>query len=1447
MRKALKLALLLVALTVPAFATHTCGVGVSGGANQPNACYIGATGSDSNSGIDQAHAWLHAPGMPSATGNASSQVPQAGDQYIFRGGDAWHRSASTSDSSDVPIGGQWTFSASGASATCNYLTGAISTCISLGGLDPTWYNSSVCGASFCSPQFELDNPVWASSTHQDGSHPGFITSCTFEDHGLNGAVLSGSYLIFENWNIWGKCWTVHSGSDFGTTSEWRLTGTHVWFVGLYGHGWTEAHVTSPSDFDQTSFLGDYSGTSTSNGNGIDLSVFDGSDTGPFTGSTPGCTATGFCTGGPINYNGIQFFRHSVCRNMANCLNPDAPETVNDSIFDSDFESWDGSDHGGIVEATGSVSGTAQNFYNNLVRNSDIGITFNPNLNNAGLNVFNNVYFNIGNGANCVALANASGGGTNPVLFINNTMDNTNLFDATVCGMRLSQGGAPAIWQGTATFQNNQFISYANLAAFTGSAAAGQTLTDNGDEIFQSEATANGLGYVRANNYAPTSGTNPTVGAGGNLTGTCSGIADTLAAAACKNSIAGITYNTTTHAITVNAATARPSSGAWDIGAYEFGTPQTLAVTVTGTGAGLSTVASSPSGIVGCLISGGTCSAGFTLGTSVTLTATPAVGSYFYGWSGAGCSGISTCTVVMSANEAVTALFVPAPLATGPYPGYAAYTGLAIVQPPSTPNFGNLVNNGATVQDSSYPSGTAAIVARCTDSTTTASTNPNQTKTAGLGGSGDAMQLVSANSTMALVQDSGGQGFLIPINAATPSCGAAITADKNLTNPGSSSTAYNFAAGSFDWINPAVWYTVGGNNDTSNTQCVSYTFNASNQFTVGPLWCDFQYALPLGSNVVAWQASHSYATGAYVTYTLTSGQAPDWSATTTYGSGHLGDLIKPSIGNPAGCAFKLIALGTTGSSEPAWGSTCSGANITDGSAQWSGILGPPTFVYQLISTGGTSGASTPAFVPVSTGHPDIASLVTDSSLTWMNVGPDITDLQGMWSSFAGVSRDGMRVGAAFSSNAYGYNGSYTGENADQGTGVWATAYSRTTNEYYLLNTATGIQSAATCAGGTGYNCFGGTWALNPVGTALEISTGGCGFFIHNFKGSATMDYPALTVQGSYLAGSSGCGSPESIWTPFASFNSTTSVQNVIAGWNHWTLGYSHGMNLGQAGALFGFTTGAYEGIYDLTNPDTLGDVLIGLQPTCDPSWFPGDSLPPCQSSLAYDSHMSWAYDPSNSDNTPVTGTIYNVATLSPVPVAPWQGEEVSISTSPVWANGASPNPSAAVYRHTHNWASGACPVFSCQFQISEASGDGTILLFGSDMWNPATQTCGLGNTAGGTTSLCGPPWLASTAYSNGNMVNPFSSTGGSGTNFGVYEVTTPGTSASSAPAWFVCNSGTAGNTITDGNGVVYTCQGTGNAKGEVFIAKLSLGAPVILPTPPTGLVVTKQVFTQQVIF
>ncbi len=92
--------------------------------------------------------------------------------------------------------------------------------------------------------------------------------------------------------------------------------------------------------------------------------------------------------------------------------------------------------------------------------------------------------------------------------------------------------------------------------------------------------------------------------------------------------------------------------------YRVSALHTLNVDVAGSGSG--SVASS--GAVSCP---GTCLGLFQPGTPVTLTAKPASGSAFTGWSGSGCWGQGPCVVTMGSDQAVAATFATSSGTTGP--------------------------------------------------------------------------------------------------------------------------------------------------------------------------------------------------------------------------------------------------------------------------------------------------------------------------------------------------------------------------------------------------------------------------------------------------------------------------------------------------------------------------------------------------------------------------------------------------------------------------------------------------------------------------------------------------------------------------------------------------------------------------------------------------------------
>jgi phospholipase C len=81
-------------------------------------------------------------------------------------------------------------------------------------------------------------------------------------------------------------------------------------------------------------------------------------------------------------------------------------------------------------------------------------------------------------------------------------------------------------------------------------------------------------------------------------------------------------------------------------------PPPVQLTVNEVGTGTGTVTSTPAGI-DC---GTACIASFPNNSSVTLSATPATGSTFAGWSGGACTGLGTCTIALTTAATATATF-----------------------------------------------------------------------------------------------------------------------------------------------------------------------------------------------------------------------------------------------------------------------------------------------------------------------------------------------------------------------------------------------------------------------------------------------------------------------------------------------------------------------------------------------------------------------------------------------------------------------------------------------------------------------------------------------------------------------------------------------------------------------------------------------------------------------
>jgi len=116
--------------------------------------------------------------------------------------------------------------------------------------------------------------------------------------------------------------------------------------------------------------------------------------------------------------------------------------------------------------------------------------------------------------------------------------------------------------------------------------------------------------------------------------------------------AGATYASGTSQYTWGTPVNPPPGGGGNSDVFIVKISSRYALSVSKTGTGTGSVASSPSGI-DC---GTTCSGNFYVGSSVTLTATANAGSTLTGWTGCDSTSGNTCTTAMTSDKFVSARF-----------------------------------------------------------------------------------------------------------------------------------------------------------------------------------------------------------------------------------------------------------------------------------------------------------------------------------------------------------------------------------------------------------------------------------------------------------------------------------------------------------------------------------------------------------------------------------------------------------------------------------------------------------------------------------------------------------------------------------------------------------------------------------------------------------------------
>lgn len=535
--------------------------------------YVAASGLDTNTGTDESHPWLHAPGMPNCANNcAAFGMPSSGVGsfpgvgIIFRGGDTWH----FGNSGAAPYtGGLWPWHGSGTGTTCDvtdnpsYLSG-ISTCMYLG-VDQTWFT----GASWARPVFTGDNPT---STSAVGSCPYQVSGSYLGDSNVFLDVAGQTFLIVDNFEWTGQC---NNGNQQYYLNE-RTPNSNIAqnrYSNNYFHGITHLAFSCPGSVCEGNISLQMSvGSTIGPGN-----VCDGSDSDPtaFTCLSPG-------GGGWLMYD--NFFGNQSQMVAGGC------HLIHDNIWLNYYYSGDGVSHGNQLECNSSAPEndsqghaqptTTQNlFYNNVMKhansgtNGDIKLQFCVNS-TYPYYVFNNVYYDMTSGNYL------NWGGTGCTISgtqyaFSNTFDLPSSSDALSCNASTTyynnhivvEGGV-GIGSGSCTTSNNTVMSHAT--------AISQGYMANGNGV--SGSNSNDTCANDTTPCAPTAAGNSTVVAGLNEQGLCANLTGSSDASvvragnACQKSTTdGCSYNTSNHTMSCPAQTAilRPTIASWDAGAYEY--------------------------------------------------------------------------------------------------------------------------------------------------------------------------------------------------------------------------------------------------------------------------------------------------------------------------------------------------------------------------------------------------------------------------------------------------------------------------------------------------------------------------------------------------------------------------------------------------------------------------------------------------------------------------------------------------------------------------------------------------------------------------------------------------------------------------------------------------------------------------------------------------------------
>lgn len=477
-----------------------------------------SAGSDSNTSTQaksKSTPWAHLPGMASCSSNCAGYTPVAGDTFVMMGCDVWVNA-------DMPIAWQW--------------SGSSGNRIVIGGEDQTWYNTSNCPSSWNRPVLDAQKIALNRSFINPNAGGTDTHDVTFD---------SIEFTHYE------------AGNNTDVIQWVGTTSVNITYQNLYIHAWDAS-----ADSACVMILGVFTPATSSN-IVVQNNVIDGSD------RTGTSGTSGVCYTFYTSYWGFKIL-NNVINDSPNSFVVGASTgsqslEIGGNLIENGLNSQGGVNHCNMIELQGGTTYIHDNVIKNFYCPGGLTLELGQAASEVDY-VWNNVIYGLdvgsGNAAPPETGETFSGIQT---YFWNNTV----VVPSSATNPCLNQESGRTPTSILVNFQNNHCISNGANAVFNFGTEG--TLVANNYLLMSTSAAASD-GYASSQPYAfsPASSHSPTVAGGTNLTSSMSSWVSGFSTNDTKYGCSEQTISGVVQAVCPGRTTnSRPSSGAWDIGAYEF--------------------------------------------------------------------------------------------------------------------------------------------------------------------------------------------------------------------------------------------------------------------------------------------------------------------------------------------------------------------------------------------------------------------------------------------------------------------------------------------------------------------------------------------------------------------------------------------------------------------------------------------------------------------------------------------------------------------------------------------------------------------------------------------------------------------------------------------------------------------------------------------------------------